>query len=178
VRRRIFVSVTQMSKKRATKRPAPNRSALDGARLKEDGTNMSNSESGPAKHNGGCICGDVRYEAAVNVAEASSCNCSVCMKLGVLGAFARPEAFKLLSDEAKLTSFSRRPEFANRFFCARCHVFCFGTGDLPELGGAFVSINLNTVDGFDPSLARIVHWDGRHDNWSAGTRPTPWPVSA
>jgi hypothetical protein len=88
----------------------------------------------------------------------------------------KPEAFKLLSDEAKLASFSRAPEVANRFFCARCHVFCFGEGHLAELGGDFVSVNLNTLDGFDPSLASKVYWDGRHDNWHAGTRPTPWPV--
>lgn len=137
---------------------------------------MSGNEPGPVPHAGGCNCGDVRYEATVDAGTASSCNCTICTRLGVLGAVVKPEAFRLLSDETRLASYSRAPEIANRFFCARCHVFLFGKGHLAELGGDFVSINLNTLDDFDPSLARIVHWDGRHDNWNAGTRPTPWPI--
>ena len=80
------------------------------------------------------IAGDVRYKATVDASVASSCNCSICMKLGVLGAIVKPEAFRLLSDEAKLASYSRAPEIANRFFCARCHVHCFGKGNLPRIG--------------------------------------------
>ena len=137
---------------------------------------MSTNPSAPAKHAGGCMCGDVRYEVTVDPSGGSSCNCTICTKLGALGAVVKPDAFRLLSDDSKLASFSRAPEIANRFFCARCHVFCFGKGHLAELGGDFVSVNLNTLDDFDPSLARIVHWDGRHDNWHAGPRPTPWPV--
>jgi hypothetical protein len=40
----------------------------------------------------------------------------------------------------------------------------------------FVSINLNTLDDFDPTRASIVYWDGRHDNWGAGTRSAPWSI--
>lgn len=139
---------------------------------------MSGEQTGPAKHGGGCICGDVRYEAMVDTGTASSCNCSVCTRLGALGAVLKPADFRLLSDESKLASFSRAPEIANRFFCARCHVFCFGKGHLAELGGDFVAINMNTLDDFDPSKARMIYWDGRHDNWAAGSRNTAWPVVA
>ena len=135
-------------------------------------------ESVPAKRFGGCHCGDVRYEVVVDTRAASGCNCTLCMKLGVLGAIVKPNAFKLLSDEAKLASYSRVPELGTRFFCALCHVHCFSKGHLDQLGGDFVSINLNTVDDFDPSQATIFYWDGRHDNWQAGSRPTPWPVAS
>jgi hypothetical protein len=137
---------------------------------------MTGNELRLAKRAGGCHCGDVRYEVMVDTSTASSCNCGICTKLGALVGVVKPDAFKLLSDEAKLTSYSRAPQIANRFFCARCHVHCFGKGHLAELGGDYVAINLNTLDDFDPSRASIVHWDGRHDNWGAGPRPTPWPV--
>ncbi len=39
----------------------------------------------------------------------------------------------------------------------RCHVHCFGKGHLAVLGGDFVSINLNTLDDFDPSQAKMVY---------------------
>ena len=137
---------------------------------------MSTTEPGPAKHAGGCLCGDVRYEVMVDAGNASSCNCTICTKLGALVAVVKPAAFKLLSEEARLSSYSRAPEIANRFFCARCHIHCFGKGHIAELGGDFVAINLNTLDEFDPTRANIVYWDGRHDNWGAGTRGTPWPI--
>jgi hypothetical protein len=127
---------------------------------------MSANEPRPARHLGGCFCGDVRYEVTVDASVASSCNCTVCTKLGALGAVVKPDMFKLLSDEAKLASYSRMPEIGNRYFCA-----------LAQLGGDFVSVNLNTLDDFDPSAVNIVYWDGRHDNWGAGPRPAPWPVS-
>jgi hypothetical protein len=137
---------------------------------------MTTNESKPTKRTGGCHCGDVRYEAAVDANTASSCNCSICTKLGALVATVKPEAFKLLSGGASLASYSRAPDIANRFFCPRCHIHCFGKGHLAQLGGDFVAINLNTLDDFDPSRVKMVYWDGRHDNWGAGPRSTPWPV--
>ncbi len=46
------------------------------------------------------------------------------------------------------------------------------------LGGDFVSVNVNTLDDHDPSTTAVTYWDGRHDNWQAGARPTPWPITA
>jgi hypothetical protein len=137
---------------------------------------MRNGEAGITLCEGGCLCGDVRFEVTVDAGAASGCNCTLCTKLGVLGAVVKPEVFRLLSDETKLATYSRVPEIATRFFCVRCHVYCFGKGHLAEIGGDFVSVNMNTLDNFDPSLARLVYWDGRHNNWDAGPRTAPWPV--
>lgn len=53
---------------------------------------------------------------------------------------------------------------------------CFGRGHLEELGGDYVSVNVNTLDDIDPSLLQVVYLDGRHNNWDAGPRSTPWPI--
>ena len=45
-------------------------------------------------------------------------------------------------------------------------------------GGEFVSISLNTLDDHDLGTTELGYWDGRHDNWQAGMRPTPWPTNA
>ena len=132
---------------------------------------------GPTKHQGSCHCGDVRYEVELDPSQGTRCNCTICTKLGVTGAMVKPAAFTLLSDEAKLASYSRMPEIASRYFCARCHVLCFGKGHLAELGGDFVSVNLNTLDDHDLATTTIGYWDGRHDNWQGGLRPTPWPIA-
>jgi hypothetical protein len=130
------------------------------------------------KHHGSCFCGDVQFEVELDLASGSQCNCTICTKLGATGSLVKPAAFTLLSPEAKLASFSRAPEIASRYFCARCHIYCFGKGHLEQLGGDFVSVNLNCIDDYDVSTAQLIHWDGRHDNWAAGPRPTRWPVVA
>lgn len=40
-------------------------------------------------------------------------------------------------------------------------MLCFGKGNLPELGGAFVSISLNTLDDHDPGTTAGAVADAR-----------------
>ena len=44
---------------------------------------------------GGCHCGNVRYEVTTDLSQVVACNCSICMKRGVLWTFAAPEKFAL-----------------------------------------------------------------------------------
>jgi hypothetical protein len=94
----------------------------------------------------------------LDLRKASRCNCTLCTKLGVTGSMVKPAAFALRSPVTSLSTFTRTPEVATRYFCARCHVYCYGQGHLAELGGDFVSINLGCIDGFDPTAAEFVHW--------------------
>ena len=127
---------------------------------------------------GGCHCGAVRFEVAVDLSRPGSrCNCTVCTKTAVTSAMVKPAAFTLLAGEEDLTSYVWGYQISRRFFCRRCGVHCFGRGFLEDVGGDYVSVNLNCLDDLDPSTLAIVYWDGRHGNWHAGTRSTPWPVA-
>ncbi len=63
-----------------------------------------------------------------------------------------------------------------RYFCKHCGVHVFGRGDVPELGGAFASVNVDCLDDVELSFLKVGYWDGRHDNWQAGLRERPWPM--
>jgi hypothetical protein len=128
------------------------------------------------KQHGSCLCGDVQFEVELDLSKGSRCNCTVCTRLGATGSLVKPAAFALLSEETQLDSFTRTPEIGTRYFCARCHIYCFGKGHLDMLGGDYVSVNLNCIEGFDETKAELVYWDGRHNNWHAGPRPQPWPI--
>jgi hypothetical protein len=139
-------------------------------------------ENGPGKsvaqkHSGGCHCGAVRFEVHVDAGAGSRCNCSICTKTSVLGGSVKPEAFALLAGAEHLSEYVWGGKISRRFFCKHCGVHCFGRGHLKELGGDYVSVNFNTLDDYDPIDASVVYWDGRHDNWHAGPRTTPWPIS-
>lgn len=125
-------------------------------------------------HTGSCHCGAVRFEVDVDTSKGSRCNCTICMKLGAVGCIVAPAAFVLLAGGDNLGEWGGR--VSRRQFCRTCGVYCFGRGHLDVLGGDFVSVNLNALDGVDAAQLSVVYWDGRHDNWAAGPRATPWPI--
>lgn len=130
-------------------------------------------------YKGSCHCGTVRFEADLDLTKGGSrCNCTICTKVNAFTSIVKPSAFRLLSDESALGKYVTGSGVVQRYFCPRCGVHCFGRGDIPELGGAYVSVSLTALDdGVDAAPLPVVFWDGRHDNWHAGARPTPWPIS-
>ena len=90
----------------------------------------------------------------------------------------KPADFALLSGADALSSYEWGQKISRRYFCGRCGVHCFGRGTLAELGGDFVSVNLNCAEGIDPAQVKSIYWDGRHNNWQAGPRDRPWPIQA
>ncbi|WP_394825560.1 GFA family protein [Pendulispora albinea] len=141
---------------------------------------MSESQkqsSDVAKHQGSCHCGAVRFEVAYDPsAGASRCNCSICTKTAILGAIVKPNAFTLLTSEGDLGWYEWGGKTARRFFCKTCGVQCFGRGYLEQVGGDYVSFNVNCLDDLEIKDLNVVYWDGRHDNWEAGPRPAPWAI--
>jgi hypothetical protein len=132
----------------------------------------------PRTHTGACHCGAVRFEAELDASTGTMCNCTVCIKIASVGAIVKPAAFRLVSGEDSLSTYEWGGKTMQRKFCKHCGVHCFGFGHLDVLGGDYVSINLNTLDEFDPGQIKLGYWDGRHNNWMAGQRPAPWPITA
>ena len=143
--------------------------------MSETQENASKS-SATKKHAGGCHCGAVRFEVLVDTTSGSRCNCSVCTKTSVLGGSVKPAAFTLLSGAESLSEYEWGHKISRRFFCKHCGVHCFARGHLEQIGGDFVSICINTVDGVEFRDLKVTYWDGRHDNWHAGPRSAPWPI--
>lgn len=132
-------------------------------------------------HTGGCHCGAVRFEVDLDLSKpVSQCNCTLCTKRGSSGLIVKPGAFRLLCGEGELRDYSRPREgyeAGHFYFCSRCGIHAFGRGNLPQLGGEYVSVNVHCLDDVDPSTLTVVHWDGRHNNWAAGPRERPWPLA-
>jgi hypothetical protein len=127
------------------------------------------------KHVGSCHCGAVRFEFELDASKpAGRCNCTICTKTSQLGTIVKPQAFALLQGEESLSFYEWGGKTARRFFCKHCGIHCFGRGHLPQLGGDYVSVNLNSVDDLELMDLPVVYWDGRHNNWEAGPRSRPW----
>jgi hypothetical protein len=126
------------------------------------------------KHPGSCHCGKVRFEVTVDAAEAISCNCSVCHKLGTKNGIVGPEAVKVIAGDAHLQRYAWGK--ATRSFCKECGVTCFTQGHVEAFGGDYFSVPLNVLDDVDVGEVKVTHWDGRHDNWEGGPSDAAWPV--
>jgi hypothetical protein len=137
---------------------------------------MAQVSNEPRKHTGSCHCGATRFEVEIDATKGGMCNCTICQKGGSLVGIVKPAAFRLLTPESNLNFYEWGPKVSKRYFCKTCGVMCFARGHLEELGGDYMTINLNALDDVDPGEVKVTYWDGRHDNWEAGAREKPWPI--
>jgi len=120
------------------------------------------------RYSGSCHCGAVRYEADIDLeAGTSRCNCRFCQKTRNRGVIIKPEAFTLLTDEAALSDYVVHGGAGHQLFCSTCGVRTFSHGHIEELGGAFVSVAVGSLDIDQEAFGQIpyAHLNGRDDDW-------------
>jgi hypothetical protein len=118
---------------------------------------------------GGCDCGQVRYEVELNLgAYGERCICPRCSTPSYWGALVEPEAFKLLAGEDCLNVYTSNARGVHHLVCKHCGSRSFCRGDIPEIGGAYVTVNLNCLFDADLSNLPISYKDGHRQNheWS------------
>ena len=118
----------------------------------------------------GCHCGAWRYEIALDLTPGTTrCNCTWCSKHGWWGAIAKPEDFRLLAaPETQREAAEKTPGLYEVFrpHCTVCGVIPFGRGDIPEIGGQYVSVNVRALEGVSLSGVTVRYLDGLHDTWA------------
>jgi hypothetical protein len=119
-------------------------------------------------YKGSCHCGDVRFEADLDLAEGTfRCNCSICRRTRFWVAVARPEGFRLLAGKERMTEYLFHTKKNQHFFCSRCGVRCFGVGNETPIGKMY-GVNVGCLEGIgeeELSKLKITYVDGMHDRW-------------
>ncbi|MCA9606126.1 MAG: GFA family protein [Myxococcales bacterium] len=133
-------------------------------------TNPDSSE--PRTFHGGCHCGGLRVEADLSIehpphphAAPIRCNCTFCRKRGAVTMMITPRDFRVVHDETE-TRYAPHPEIGYYAFCGRCGVHVYGAGHLAEVGGDFVSINIDVLEDVPREKVTVAVLDGRGETWS------------
>jgi hypothetical protein len=130
-------------------------------------------------YHGSCRCKKIQFEADIDLtAGTGKCNCTYCWKARWWGVVLKPEAVRLLSGADELGYALRKDaegkdgfgkeRFVMRGLCKDCAVTPLGWGNIPEIGGDYVSVNVACLDDLDPTelvAAPVRYMDGLHDNW-------------
>jgi hypothetical protein len=120
-------------------------------------------------YRGSCHCGKVTFEADLDLAKGTGkCNCSICWKMRAWGVHIKPDAFRALTGRDELTDYQFNTKSVHHAFCKHCGARPYGWGNIPEMGGDFVSINLACLDDLEPEelLAAPVRFaDGKANAW-------------
>jgi hypothetical protein len=130
-------------------------------------------------HHGSCHCGAVTYEADIDLQNGTGkCNCTFCWKQRMWNAGQlAPSEFRLLTGADKLSDYRKSGEWGevHHHFCSVCGIATHGHGIIEQLGGAYVTVQLASLNDLPVAeliAAPVRYMDGRHDRWEAAPAET------
>jgi len=95
-------------------------------------------------HSGGCHCGRIRFNVQADLAEVLECNCSICVKKGILHVIVPKEDFELLSGRDDLVLYQFNTNIAKHLFCGVCGIHSFY---VPRSNPDKIDVNVNRGTG-------------------------------
>ena len=109
---------------------------------------------------GGCHCGRVRYEATSDLGMVLECNCSHCMKRGLLLTFVTPDHFRIVTGADGLEDYQFNKKTIHHLMCPDCGIESFARGRGPD-GKEMVAINVRCLDDVDVKSLTLTPFNGR-----------------
>ncbi|NNG22096.1 GFA family protein [Telluria aromaticivorans] len=119
-------------------------------------------------YHGSCHCKSVQFEADIDLGRGTiKCNCTICTKMRFWAVQVPSSTFRLVRGADALREYRYATRRDAHYFCGRCGINTFSTGESPALG-PFHAVVLACLDDATPeelAAAPVRYLDGRNDNW-------------
>ncbi|NEX94318.1 GFA family protein [Caulobacter sp. 17J65-9] len=121
---------------------------------------------------GSCHCGAVRFRLTAEIAELTTCDCSLCVKKNALMAKVPEAALEILAGADNLGLYAWNTHRAKHHFCRTCGIYVFHR---KRAAPDHYGVNVFCLDGFDPSTVPVRATEGANMTL-ADPHPRPeWP---
>ena len=115
------------------------------------------SSRAPARYEGTCHCGAVRFAVTTDFPELTTCDCSICRRKNALMVKVHESRFTLLAGEDALTEYRFHSQTARHYFCRVCGIYPFHR---KRVTPDYYGINVHCLDGFDAAGIPLRHAAG------------------
>jgi hypothetical protein len=124
------------------------------------------------KYKGSCHCGDVQFEITNDLAELTTCDCSLCVKKNAVMVKVHEDDFRLLSPHKTVSEYRWNTQIARHYFCKTCGIYTFHR---KQAAPDHYGVNVFCLDSVDPTPIPIrpteganmdVVKEGARDEWT------------
>ena len=111
-------------------------------------------------YRGSCHCKRIAFEVDGDLIGATSCNCSICQRKGILMWFVPRATLRLRTPDADASTYSFNKHLIRHRFCPVCGIHTHGEGTDPK-GNAMAAINIRCLEDLEIDKVPVTHYDGR-----------------
>lgn len=123
-------------------------------------------------YTGSCHCGLVRFRVEAEVAELTTCDCSLCVKKNALMARVPEAALTVTEGQGELTLYQWNTRRAKHYFCRRCGIYTFHRKrSAPDHYG----VNVFCLNDFDPASVPVRAAQGANMTVETDDDNPDWP---
>lgn len=108
-------------------------------------------------HEGACHCRTVRFEVDFDIAELTTCDCSICVKRNAVMTKVPEDALTVTAGEDALTLYEWNTRRAKHYFCSRCGIYVFHR---KRAAPDHFGVNIFCLEGFDIASVLIRATEG------------------
>jgi hypothetical protein len=108
-------------------------------------------------HAGSCHCGGVKFRLQAEIAELTTCDCSLCVKKNAVMTKVPEAALEIVEGAELLSLYEWNTRRAKHFFCKRCGIYVFHR---KRAAPDHFGVNVFCLDAFDPASVTLRPTEG------------------
>ena len=106
---------------------------------------------------GSCHCGAVKFRVDAALTQATTCDCSLCVKRNAVMVKVPERALTVIEGEEVLTLYQWNTRIARHYFCRHCGIYVFHR---KRAAPDHFGVNIYCLDDFDPRCVTVRPTEG------------------